>query len=1221
MKQIIPYIVAPLISFFMAFLVIIFPTLKTTDHHETRRVGESDALRSFEWWYNQRAYPYELIPQGAFERAARYVNASIKKERKYSPMDANSSQWSSLGPTNIGGRTLALAVNPIDPNIVWAGAASGGLWKSTTGGEGTNAWSYINTGQNTISVSTIALDPTNPDIIYIGTGEISRYQRPLVGTPGARASYGMGILKSTDGGTTWTQTGLTFTFPQITAVQKIIINPLNTSTLFAATSEGVYKSIDAGATWYQGNAVLMAMDAVMHPTDTTILYSSHGNLNSSPNPGIYMSLDAGESWDQLTNGLPSANFGRTPLAISPSNSSILYAGISSGASLGMIGLYKSTDGGLSWSAVSTLNYVGNQGWYNNVVAVHPESPDTVYCGGIDIYQSSDGGTLGNISSGRVHVDQHAIAFHPTNPRLMYFGCDGGVYKTTDGGSTFIDCNNGYITTQFYPGFANAAADSTIALGGLQDNGSLRYTGSPIWSHVLGADGGWCAIDPTNKNIMYAEHQNLVVFKSTNGGNSFFNINNGLPSGSNNTNFIPPFVISPSSPNILYAGARNVYKTTNGGSSWFSSNGAATLNGTNIACIGVSWTNPDTVLAATGTGALGASSLFEIFRSINGGQTWTNVTGSLPNRYPTDIKFHPTDSKIAYVTYSGYGTAHLFKTTDAGLTWNDFSANLPDIPHQCVTVDPEQTENMYVGTDLGVFRSSDGGISWEEFNNSMPAAMVLDLTISRANNAVRASTFGNGVYERKLIRTPSLALSSPNGGEVLAAGLIEEITWTQKFLNLVKLEYSTDDGSNWTLIADLIPASPASYAWSVSFISTTQGRIRITDAESGSLVDISDSVFTIMVNPDVFEGWNLLSIDLAVPDSRKNILFPTALSEAFTYARAYVRHDTLLNGVGYWLKFAAPQFTLYTGDSILSDTIEVQPGWNMIGSISKSIEVNSITEIPSGIVASLYYGFHSGYYTADSIRPKKGYWIKTSASGSLVLSASLSKIPARTENELDELNRLSIFDSKGCKQILYFTTETEVLDLNRYELPPPPPRGMFDVRFASGRMVEVLNEHQGELPIIISAASYPVRLSWKIKQPSNRLIVQLRDRTIDLEGSGETQISYLDSQIFLKLSPASIPEVPREFALFQNYPNPFNPSTVIRFQLPVSSWVTLKVYDMLGQEVTTLVQEFQDSGLRSVQWDADDIPSGIYFYRLVVEPIEKETRATKYVSVRKMLVLK
>jgi photosystem II stability/assembly factor-like uncharacterized protein len=1006
-----------------------------------------------------------------------------------------------------------------------------------------------------------------------------------------------------------------FTFPQITAVQKIVINPRNSSAVYAATSEGVYKSTDAGATWTNVFAEPMAMDLVINPVDTMIVYSSHGNLNSTSNPGIYFTEDAGANWSQLTAGLPAANFGRTALAISPSNPSIIYAGVSNGSSGGMIGLYKSVNGGVDWSLGSTVNYVGSQGWYDNVVAVDPANPNHVYCSGLLLFSSSDGGsTLTITPSGNVHVDHHAIAFYPPNPSVTYFGSDGGIYKTEDGGASYQDLNNGFVTTQFYPGFANAVQDSNVAIGGLQDNGTVLYLGSGFWESVFGGDGGWCAINSTNKNIVYAESQYMNLGRSTNGGFNFTGATSGLPASSaTNYNFIPPFVLSYSNPSVLYAGSKNVYKSINGGVSWYAPNGGGNLNGTTISCIGISWTHHDTVMAGTGSGGFGLSPLFEIFASTNGGTGWTNVTGSLPNRYPTDVEFDPTSGTTAYVTYSGYGTPHVFKTTNIGQTWTNISSNLPDIPHQAVTVDPEEPTSLYVGTDLGVFHSSDGGGNWEEFNSGMPTAMILDLTVSRANAALRAATFGNGVYQVKLPRTPTIALNSPNGGEVLVADMNQIIGWTQKYLSSIKLEFSTDNGSSWSTIAENVPASPPQYSWVVPSISTTQGRVRIRDQASGVYTDVSEDAFSILVNPDVISGWNLLSIDQAPPDGRRTVVFPTSTSHAFTYVGNYVQRETLANGTGYWLKFPQAQFTPYAGDPITIDSIDVRAGWNMIGSISTPVPVSSIVQVPPGIVTSFYFGYRLSYATADSIRPKSGYWVKTNADGKLILQSSntAGKGSPETGPGGADLASITISDQAGHAQTLYLTAGE--LSPDRYELPPLPPDGVFDVRFETQRFAERMEiGMEKETPIIISSATYPLKIQWRSRSETGPVTLMIDGDALSLLGNGATHILHPISHISLKLPPLSTSEIPQAFALFQNYPNPFNPKTDFGFRIVDFGLVTLKVYDVLGREVATIVNEVLPPGHYSRTWDASGAASGIYLYKM---------RAGSFSETKKMMLIR
>jgi photosystem II stability/assembly factor-like uncharacterized protein len=762
----------------MLFFILSLNSILATRHFLMREeeeeedeegyIKEGHADEAFEWWYAQRALPGGTIPPDGLINAYRYVQDVLaKKNSARKNFSHDNTRWESIGPDNVGGRVLSLAIDPESTDVLWAGSASGGLWKSTSGGKGASAWQYVNSGFPLLSVSAIAIDPVNPDNIFIGTGEISGYNLGQVGTPGARTTYGLGILRSTNRGKTWDTTGLNWKFSQNRSVQKIVINPLNPNVLYTATSEGTYKSTDRGVTWFLADTVKMVMDVGINPIDTGEVYIACGQRNTWTNPGIYKSINAGSTWTKLGSGLPTTNFGRTSLAISPSNPAIVYASVANAVSHALDGLYRTTDHGATWTKMSTTNYLSGQGWYDNIMGVDPSNAGSILCAGLDIYKSTDGGATlirksdwtagyGGVvpangpegTQGYAHADHHAIAYDPKNPQRVFFGTDGGVFESTNGGETFAGRNGGFITSQFYNGFANSDQDSLIALGGTQDNGTLKYEGSSSWNKVYGGDGGWCAIDPLNKKILYEEYVYLTIAKSTNGGNIWSQI---YASRSDSSNFIAPFVVAPSNGSVLYGGTKKIIKSTNGGNTWFETNNKTVLNGTNISCISVSFTSADTVITATGQRT---APLFEIFCSTNGGVQWTKSGSTLPNRYPTDITFDPNNSAIAYVVYSGYGSPHIFKSTDAGLTWNDISTDFPDVPAQSVVVDPAHPQSIYVGTDLGVFRTTNSGTHWEEYNEGMPVAMILDIGISLQDRRLRAATFGNGAYQRKLPLTVS-----------------------------------------------------------------------------------------------------------------------------------------------------------------------------------------------------------------------------------------------------------------------------------------------------------------------------------------------------------------------------------------------------------------------------------------------------------------------------------
>lgn len=754
-----------------------FPDREMAELREGNTKEEGHILEMFEWWYGQRAFPNAEIPADAWGRAVAYAREALAPERP-DGTGPRGSGWTSLGPDNIGGRVLALAVDPAAPSRLWAGMAAGGLWLSTTAGAGADAWDLIDTGFPTVSVSTIVIDPADTNRMWIGTGEIGRYNRGQVGTPGARSGYGLGVVRSTDGGATWLATGLDWTFDQNRCVQRLQQDPVTSSVLWAATTEGVYKSTDSGATWALSNGVLMAMDLVIDPSVPNTVYASHGQLGvpDDTQAGIWRTTDGGTSWTRLGGGLPTTNFGRTALTAYESGAgpTVVYAGVSSSTTRQVVGLYRTTNAGATWTLQSSQNWASSQAWYDNVIAVHPTNANLVLCAGLDMWRTTNGG--GNLTDvtawylgydfvvpaggpegppDYIHADSHAIVFDPVDPSIVYVGTDGGVFRSTDSGVTWDGRNGGLVTTQFYAGFANGYTTQDLALGGLQDNGTIKYLGTPSWSKVFGGDGGWCAIDPSNENVLYEEYVYANMYKSTDGGNNWFEIH---PLNSSVANFIAPFVLSESSPNVLYVGQLAVEKSTNGGASWSYTGGSSNWNGTPVCTIGVSFTSPDTALAATGSSA--ATATFELRRTVNG-SVWTDVTAGLPNRYLTDIAYDPNDSRDVWISFSGYGTPHVFSSTDAGASWTDRTANLPDIPCQAIAVDPVDPAHVYVGTDLGVYRTTDGGASWHDFSAGMPPAMVTDLVFKKDDRLLRCATFGNGVYERDIT-------SDPTGVPVVAA---------------------------------------------------------------------------------------------------------------------------------------------------------------------------------------------------------------------------------------------------------------------------------------------------------------------------------------------------------------------------------------------------------------------------------------------------------------------
>lgn len=382
-----------------------------------------------------------------------------------------------------------------------------------------------------------------------------------------------------------------------------------------------------------------------------------------------------------------------------------------------------------------------------------------------------------------------------------------------------------------------------------------------------------------------------------------------------------------------------------------------------------------------------------------------------------------------------------------------------------------------------------------------------------------------------------------------------------------------------------------------------------------------------------DGWNMVSVPQTVTDYRKNILYPTASSAAFIYVGAYRARDTMKNGVGYWLKFDGDQHVAISGVRRTTDTIMVSDKWNMVGSIGNPLPTSAITSDPTGIITSPYFGYDDGYFPADTILPGEAYWVKTSGGGKLIFSSSLAMSAGTLSatDELEEMNVISVEEVSAIPSVkhrpkkLYFSRGAgKSLPGHSYEMPPSPPKGGVDVRFATNSFVEMIDEtidEPKEIPLLIQSGGKALKLSWEIKEQSDvkYLLVERSDGKVSsqhrLRNSGSLVIGSSEKTNYI----LRVEQIPHEFALYQNYPNPFNPATTIRFDLPEPAVVTLKVFNILGQEVSVpLNNQGMEEGQHSVMVEVKDMASGGYFYRIVAEGIGK---GKVFQSVMKMIVVR
>ncbi len=760
-------VIAALYFMAMLFVIMFAPAVRQHQKEKEER-GTSDAMSALDYWTRARAYPENDIPPDKYYRAF-LASTSNLKELQRSTLSAGI--WEPIGPLNSDsrGRTISVAVNPVNTNTIYCGTASGGLWRSRRASQGGD-WQRVTLGYPALGIGSITIDPADTNVMYLGTGEVYRYGGAVGGlvVRTTRGSYGVGILKTTDGGTTWTKS-LDWSYNQQRGIQQVRINPQNRNTLYAATTEGVYKSTDQGGNWIQLLSVVMATDVIINSVDTTLLLAACGNFKST-GYGIYRSSDAGVTWSLIPGGQSNYS-GKTLLESYAANPYRVYASVAD-STTGIGGLWRSTNFGSTWTLINGQSIFGVQGWYSHFVAVHATDSLQVVHAGLSCYKSTNGG-VNLVGSSGGYSDNHDYTHDPQQPNVLYIVNDNGIFRSTNFGANFVDIGSGMQTLQFYAGFSNSATDSLLALGQVQDHiPGYLFKGTTTWSRPAGTDEvGWTAIDQTNDNVMYSiDRAGSNVYKSTNRGASFSFTSAIGGVGAWNS----PIVVSPSNASVLYAGKSIVYKSTNASSSWSATNGGVALDGNPALSIAVSASNPNVVVVGT----VPFVARGHIYRTTNGGTSWTNVTGILPDRYPMDVTFNPMNDNTIYATFGGFGTGHVFKSTDRGGTWNDISGILPDAPTPAIFVDPQDTNIVYCGNDIGVYISVDGGANWSSYSEGLPEAVICaDLSMNTSTRTLRVATHGNGVYERKIgggqpplaFDYRALSFDSPINGQQILLG--------------------------------------------------------------------------------------------------------------------------------------------------------------------------------------------------------------------------------------------------------------------------------------------------------------------------------------------------------------------------------------------------------------------------------------------------------------------
>lgn len=811
---------------------------RRSSEDELSRMTQEDVRGREAWFRFQRAFPYGLIPAGArsaaVEQVQRLAAASRSTSKDGRPRLLAVPQWEQIGPSNVSGRTRGIAIDPVNDGTLYIGAAAGGVWKTVNNG---GNWSTTTDTLSALSMGSLAVAPSNPSIIYAGTGE---------NTSNIDSYLGNGVFRSTDGGQTWRNVGL----QNVGAISRIAVHSTNPDIVYVASNKsngGFYRTENGGGSWSRTFTTGL-FDLAMNPSNPSELYIAGSNF-------VRHSTDGGQTFTLSTSGITVSGSLRISVAIAASQPTRAYALVASSISgdddnEGRI--YVTNNSGTSWSLLFTFpsgnfpnTFFNGQGWYDNCLAVSPFDPNVVLAGGIDIYKSGDGGnswenTTRSYTGGSTHPDQHIVLFSPSVPGVVYLGNDGGIYTSVDDGSNWTKISTALPTTQFYA----VDVDQTRpfrAYGGSQDNGTWGSFGTSgftqTWNRILSGDGFFTLVDLSDPNVVYAEQFNGSPLYRINASNTNDRrvIDGQISSSGDDGYWNTPIAMSPADKKTLYSGRNGLWRTTNRGTSWSKLAPLQTNEG-KITAIGLSPFNAGHMMVGTGGGLLRWST--------NDGSSWSTSTG-VPARFITDIRYDPVTQGRVYVTLSGFSSGHVYRSDDFGATFTNISANLPDIPANTIEIDSANNTHLFLGTDAGAMVSLDGGRYWFPFNEGLPLSPTVWFKIHRSSRMLVAATHGRSAFRVSLdgiVAKPGLI--TPSGGETFTTPTPLTIRWAG-FSGPVTVEISYDGGLTWHTIGSGVTGD--SLRFDLPLIRSTSTLVRVTGSQGEGSVKSDEFTLTATAN--------------------------------------------------------------------------------------------------------------------------------------------------------------------------------------------------------------------------------------------------------------------------------------------------------------------------------------------------------------------------------------
>ncbi|MDX2134253.1 MAG: T9SS type A sorting domain-containing protein [Saprospiraceae bacterium] len=794
-----------------------------------REFAEKETFHFERWLYWAERH---LMPDGTLPPADQNFAAwQAYRDQHLEAANARGSNanWTSLGPNGYAarknpaeideyqlgvGRLNCIAFHPADSLIMWAGSPSGGIWKTVDGGEN---WFAVGENVLTNRISDITVQSSNPNVLYACTGDIDASGLNIEPTERPTA-YGVGILRSTDGGISWAPTGLftpdyDSTGSPNSPFRRLYISPLDANELLAVGLSGMYKSTNGGANWqrtYSGEEAFcdVSQNALNFRTLYAVSYNGFGPYTDRGEAGVWKSTDFGNTWNRLNTPEipPQGLLARMSVAVSPADTNVVYALASNTFSYSFQALWRSDDAGASWQTVADVDlgapdvlgyfpwtefqFFFGQGFYNINLSCDPVDPMKAYIGGIDLYMTKDGGETFNFvtynvdpNKTPVHVDQHFQAFHPLTGDF-YLCNDGGLYRTreiipaNDSLLYFTDCvdvanfdlfpcfelptifeylDNGFTNTEFYRLGVDPSTPGRVA-GGTQDNSGFLFEDN-AWKSIGDADGFECIFHPNNPDVLFYSVYSGSMYISYDGGANFDPITD-VPTSTDLGAWITPYQLLQQPPYTLYVGLSDVWKSEDNGQSWveisnFIDQLGIQLGQIPLYALKVAPSNPAVIYAykpVFDNGDPFSSTPHALLKTTDGGANWVDITAQLPaldrkSLLITMIEVKADDPNQVVVTLSGYNNGEkVYQSADGGQTWQNISGSLPNVPVFCAIYHNGTPNNgLYIGTEVGVFYRDDLSTDWEPYQTGMPATIVMDLDIQPKEQKLYAATYGRGIW--------------------------------------------------------------------------------------------------------------------------------------------------------------------------------------------------------------------------------------------------------------------------------------------------------------------------------------------------------------------------------------------------------------------------------------------------------------------------------------------